>query len=462
MLSFNKLNLYLEERMLALYEKQFYPAIFAFIGLGVGLFFEQVRSSEVLLRLLLLYFVFFIRIILTVVIERALKAGRFDRDKLQKLELFTAIFYALLGFSYAYYIFLVNIAVGHEVIFLAYTIFFFFTLGALRVSSSSYLVSLGMILGGYLSSIFIWRGQIRYEFEYLFLYIAIPAFIIYLLKSQYDLALEFVERINLLKKQERHISDLQSKIELEEELKRQKRISAQNSRLAALGQMASGIAHEINNPLTIISLNIKALFKRKEQGRLSDQDLESTLQQILDAVNRVSKIITSLRALARDDKLSNIESVPVVEVVDESTAIMQQRFYLEGIELRITYRCDRNIAVMVNKVAVAQVLVNLLSNAFYEMKKRSKQESRWCEIIIENQHQALLIKVVDAGEGVPLAHRNKLFTPFFTSKKVGEGTGLGLSISKTMMQDMEGELYYDEHAFHTTFVMKLKLAEKKV
>jgi C4-dicarboxylate-specific signal transduction histidine kinase len=104
-------------------------------------------------------------------------------------------------------------------------------------------------------------------------------------------------------------------------------------------------------------------------------------------------------------------------------------------------------------VQLQQVLVNLLNNAYYEVKKLEEQ---WIRVEIEHTQENVYIKVIDSGKGIPPEVAKKIMSPFYTTKPVGEGTGLGLSISKGVLETFDGDLFLDMDHKNTCFVIKLK------
>lgn len=221
-----------------------------------------------------------------------------------------------------------------------------------------------------------------------------------------------------------------------------------NSKMIALGEMAGGLAHEINNPLTIIGLNaasIDELFKDQEIDR---NMAKLFLKKITDTVNRINAIVVSLRRLSSRNESLAFEKASLKVIVEDALTICFEKFKAEGVllETKIT-----DIEFQCRPVEISQVVVNLLNNAFHAVKKAHVKK-----IIVRTYAEGgnVFIEVCDTGPGVPEFLRNKIMEPFFTTKVIGEGTGLGLSISKNIVSSHHGKFYLADSDV-TTFVVSL-------
>lgn len=224
----------------------------------------------------------------------------------------------------------------------------------------------------------------------------------------------------------------------------------QNARMSTLGEMSAGIAHEINNPLSIISgymevLNI--LIKKGEVDKLQDP-----INKINSAVDRVSKIVKSLSTFSKQDLMDEKKVTDFQKVFDESEDLFQQRLKNKGINLQVINNSKSKIKV--NSIQISQIIVNLIINSIQALETIG---DKWIKIdVIENNNYIEAI-FTDSGKGVSEGIVNKLFDPFYTTKDIGVGTGLGLSISKGIAEKHGGSLEYKLDSPNTTFILKLPI-----
>lgn len=222
------------------------------------------------------------------------------------------------------------------------------------------------------------------------------------------------------------------------------------AKLASLGEMAAGIAHEINNPLTIIQGSASVIQKLVEIEPLDKATVVLLTGKLIHTSDRISKIIRSLKSLSRSGENDPFEEVDFVKMLDQCLDICRQRCDRYEIKLKVP-KFNGPVLFLAREVQISQVLMNLLSNAIDAVKN---DKNAWIEVTYQFGSDALDIFVSDSGPGVPEEIRNKIMEPFFTTKEVNQGTGLGLSISKTIMHSHFGELTLMEGT-HTTFRMHL-------
>lgn len=225
------------------------------------------------------------------------------------------------------------------------------------------------------------------------------------------------------------------------------------SRLAVLGELSTGIAHEINNPLTIISGSTQVLNRASQTGSVDNELIIRHSHKIHKSVERISKIVKGLKLFANQSDTRPKEKVDIQEIVDETTQFCQEHLSSLGITLKLAE--VPSVKIHCHSVQVSQVLLNLLKNASDALDIESRDSEKWISIDFKQGPDYFYFIVSNGGDKMPMSVADKIFTPFFTTKQKDKGTGLGLSISQTIMKNHGGELYFDLVNYDkTTFVIK--------
>jgi PAS domain S-box-containing protein len=235
---------------------------------------------------------------------------------------------------------------------------------------------------------------------------------------------------------------------------REKLVAA--AKMSSLGEMAGGIAHEINNPLAIIIGKISQL-KRKLDSQPNEElkkEIES-LTVIESTAKRIAAIIKGLSSFSRNAENDKMERVEVLTLIVDTLELSRERFRFNSVDLKLDINFSEKIHVMGKAAQLLQVLVNLLNNAYDAIEFL---DEKWVEVIIKHDEKNCTIIVTDSGHGISPVILEKIMTPFFTTKKVGKGTGLGLSISRGIIEDHKGKLYYQARNSHTSFTIELPIA----
>lgn len=227
----------------------------------------------------------------------------------------------------------------------------------------------------------------------------------------------------------------------------------QTSKLATLGEMAAGLAHEINQPLGGISLVATHFRKLQERQKLTDKELDAGLKDIEASVKRMSLIIQHIRIFARQESLT-FKLVEINETIASAMGLLGEQLRLHEIE--VVQNIDPNLPrIKGEPYQLEQVWINLVSNARDAMDEKQKQiaEGKIAvsgyrkKLVISISHQkdanVILVSLADNGLGLSEENRKRVFEPFFTTKEVGKGTGLGLSISFGIIDTHKGKIEMD-------------------
>lgn len=242
-----------------------------------------------------------------------------------------------------------------------------------------------------------------------------------------------------------------------QELDEQRNLTFQASKMSALGEMAGGIAHEINNPLTIISTTNRKMRRLAEEGITDPAIYYKCFDSIDHTVSRITRIINGLKTVSRDSTNENFRHVKLIEMFEDVLALCGEKFKDKGVYLRIDLK-DRvyQTDIFCKRVQLSQVLWNMLENSYDAIENLSE---KWIEIDCHLEGKQLTLRFTDSGPGIPKNIEDKIFQPFFTTKEVGKGTGLGISLSHAIIKNHGGNLYLDKKSKNTSFVVTLPISD---
>lgn len=248
------------------------------------------------------------------------------------------------------------------------------------------------------------------------------------------------------------VRDVTLRREMENAIEASRLQLATAARMSALGAMAGGIAHEINNPLMIIHAAATDLYDLAEEGRATRAEVLTYSGKISQYSERISRIVRSMLHLARDGGGDPLEPVALREIVDEALDLCRQRFVDNDVALMVASDGLDNL-VSCRAGQIGQVVINLLQNALDAVMLQ--QGPRWVRLEVERLEGRVVLSVTDSGTGLPPEVAARIMEPFFTTKPVGHGTGLGLSISRQIAIDHGGTLTAGLRGGHTCFALSL-------
>lgn len=239
--------------------------------------------------------------------------------------------------------------------------------------------------------------------------------------------------------------------QLDQKVKVQTAQLLNSSKMSALGEMAGGVAHEINTPLAIIKTLSEQLREVVEDEPLDKVLVTDMVGNVEKTADRIAKIVQGLRSFSRGGDQDPFHKVIVCDLIHDTLSFCGERFKSDGTIVTIK-DFDKNLFFDGRSNEISQVLLNLLNNANDAI---SSYKEKWIDISVVEHKEWLEIQVTDCGGGIPADVRDKIFQPFFTTKEIGKGTGLGLSISLGIIQKHNGELKLDTSCQNTRFVIRL-------
>ncbi len=245
---------------------------------------------------------------------------------------------------------------------------------------------------------------------------------------------------------------LQEDLILEHQLK-----LVQASKMSTLGQMAGGVAHEINNPLAIIQGHAAMILELVQAGELTNEQTIRGADKIVQTVDRIARIVQGLRTFAHDGTGDPFVPSPIHRIVQDTLEFCQARFSKHDVDLIIP-PLDEHLTIECRPTQITQVLLNLLNNAFDAVHGSPAPvgaKRPWAKIEVADLGDSLKISVTDSGTGIPADISDKIMDPFFTTKEVGKGSGLGLSISTGIVRSHHGHLALDASQANTCFAVIL-------
>ena len=241
----------------------------------------------------------------------------------------------------------------------------------------------------------------------------------------------------------------------EHELREKQEQLVQAGKLATLGELTTGVAHELNNPLNNIGLFIGNVIDLIELGEADPQRILHELHSAMQQVHKATEIISHLRTFGRAATVSR-EPVVINQVIQRAISLVHKQLHLRQIEVQLRFPSE-DVIVIGNAIQMEQAFINLLTNARDALADvTQKMITITCAI----KTDVVNIHFCDTGPGIPAGLEQRIFDPFFTTKEVGAGTGLGLSITYGIIKEHQGSIAVESRPGEgALFIIQLPLKQ---
>lgn len=268
----------------------------------------------------------------------------------------------------------------------------------------------------------------------------------------------FIDRMKLdiaASYKEALVSVLNAHKELQNAMKKlqdQQSLLVQSEKMAALGTMAAGVAHEINTPLSTVSMvggQIKDIIEAvTEVDRKAVLEMLNTIE---NTIARIAKITNGMRTFAHQARSDKPMSIQASKIVENAMVFFENTLGEKGIKFQPVFPADEPI-VECRITEISQVLINLVNNSCSAIESLP---TKWIRLEVKNLDQVVEFRVTDSGLGISAEVEKKMFDPFFTTKDFGQGVGLGLSISKGIVDQHGGKIGVDRTSLNTCFYIHI-------
>ncbi len=234
-----------------------------------------------------------------------------------------------------------------------------------------------------------------------------------------------------------------------------------SAQLSSIGTLGSSIAHELNNPLTVIVGYAGRILRKFKKGEdVSKEFIEDNLNVIIEQGGRMDKIINSVRTLGRDSSHDPAETLSPNEIIEQAVILLQHKMRKRSVQFEFTP--DITLPnFTVHRVNIESAIQNLINNAIDAFDNVGDRENKVIKVVVERSidQKNIVFKVEDNASGIPKDILAKIFEPFYTTKPAGKGTGIGLSLTKKMIEDHRGMIAVEsEIGIGTTFIVSIPIS----
>lgn len=255
-------------------------------------------------------------------------------------------------------------------------------------------------------------------------------------------------QVNALKALSRQVMNLIELNQSQTKLNENFRSMLQSARLSSLGEVANGVAHEVNNPLSVIEHAIEKM------SRVQQYDANA-ISVIQNASSKLNKIFSGLRSFGRSGENDPAEKFNVKNLLENTLEFYSTRAKEDGVFLEL--KSDEHHIIEARQTQIEQILMNLMQNAF---EAAHLAEIKWISLKSYEEGDEVVIEVADSGPGIEKDLSEKIFDPFYTTRDAHGSIGLGLSVSKKLAENNGGKLYLDPTSTETKFILRLKKDSK--
>lgn len=246
-------------------------------------------------------------------------------------------------------------------------------------------------------------------------------------------------------------TDITEQKNAHEEAERHRAALVHSEKMASVGELAAGIAHELGNPLATIRGRMEFLKMQIHAGNAGHDVTLKTVDTVEQLCDRMAGIIRGMKSLSRDGAGDPFQKVSLGRLIKDVLGFTWEGFKIHDIKMHADEVDDR-LTIWCQETQISQVFVNLINNAKDAIRPL---DERWIKIEVLDRGQNVEIAVTDSGKGIPKEIQEKVMLPFFTTKPMGEGTGLGLSVSTSIIENHGGTIKVDPSSPNTRFVLTL-------
>jgi len=267
----------------------------------------------------------------------------------------------------------------------------------------------------------------------------------------------------LTAKNKQLMDEISRRQEAEKKLEEQRTLRIRSDRLRSLGEMAAGIAHELNQPLVGVRGLAELILSYMESGKeIPETEIRNNISRIVEQADRMVHIINHIRLFAREAGSADISLVDLNDVVQSGAGLLKAQFRSRGLQLETHFAPDP-LPIRANPFSVEEVILNLMSNAHHAVEKRKQEAGADFTPSVRlstrsgnrNGNEVSILRVSDNGGGIAPDIQGKVFDPFFTTKDPDKGTGLGLSICKSIVEEFGGTIdFRSTEGKGTTFTIE--------